>query len=165
MTFRPPSYAPYRPAPRPNSADGAMGIAAGVFALLAGFGYGAFALNGIRVRRRVERDYELALAPDAGLQLLWLGYGLAAITLLVGAVFLLCRTVIGRVLVMIGGGFAIAGTVVYALAELIDSLDSVHMSFSMRIFAVLFTLAFTGPGVALVAMTASRPVGRWIRRE
>ncbi|WP_194816250.1 hypothetical protein [Nocardia sp. XZ_19_385] len=163
MSYQPPSYAPYPPPAQPKSADGTAGILAGTFGMLTGLAYAALTFNAIHVRREVQRDWNVRLSMDFGELVLWSGYGLASVLLLFGSVLLLCRTVIGRVLVIIGCVIAISATGLYTLAQLIDSLDNRHMSTSSRAFAVLFTLGFAIPPAAVLGLASVRATGRWIR--
>ncbi|MEV6277459.1 hypothetical protein [Nocardia sp. NPDC051832] len=140
-------------------------MAAGIFALLVGLAYAALTFNAVSARREVQRDLDTRVPMDGSYQVLWSGYGLASVLLLLGAVLLLCRTTVGRVLVIIGCVVAIAATGLYTLIELIDSLDSKHMRGSARVVAVIFSLGFAIPPAAALGLASVRATGRWIRTK
>ncbi|MEV0761142.1 hypothetical protein [Nocardia sp. NPDC050435] len=149
-------YAPYPPPAQPKSDASTAGILAAVFGLLVALAYGGLVLGGFGARRDLDAPMEL------GAVLLWLGLGVSAVLLFIGSIALLCRTVAGRFLVMLGGGAGGLTTVLYAVVQLIDSLDNEHMNATERVFATLLTLLFAVWPLLPAVLAAVPSTRQWV---
>ncbi|MEU8900793.1 hypothetical protein AB0C65_33350 [Nocardia sp. NPDC048505] len=149
-------YAPYPPPAQPKSDASTAGILAAVFGLLVALAYGGLVLGGFGARR------DLGAPPGLDTVLLWLGLGASAVLLFIGSIALLCRTVAGRILVILGGAAGGLTTVLYAVVQLVDSFDNEYMNASERVFATLFTLLFAVWPLLPAVLAAVSSTREWI---